>query len=59
MVSMDIQEEKKRASLTAMQSREDGSVLNADDLKLAEMGYKPVPLFEKETDSRNYQEDSP
>jgi len=26
-------------------SKEEGSVLNADDLKLAEMGYKPVLLF--------------
>ena len=25
-------------------SKEEGSVLNADDLKLAEMGYKPVLL---------------
>jgi len=26
-------------------STKEGSVLNADDLKLAEMGYKPVQLF--------------
>lgn len=43
MVSIDAQE-KKRTSLTAMPSKEDGSVLNADDLKLAEMGYKPVSV---------------
>ena len=29
----------------AMASKEEGKVLNADDLKLAEMGYKPVSLF--------------
>jgi len=26
-------------------STKEGSVLNADDLKLAEMGYKPVPCL--------------
>lgn len=39
---MDAQEDRKRNSLSGMVSKEDGSVLNADDLKLAEMGYKPV-----------------
>ena len=40
---MEVYEDKKKNSLTNMRSKEDGSVLNADDLKLAEMGYKPVP----------------
>jgi hypothetical protein len=35
-------ETKKRDSLNM--STKEGSVLNADDLKLAEMGYKPVQL---------------
>jgi hypothetical protein len=35
-------EHERKPSLTAMASKEEGSVLNADDLKLAEMGYKPV-----------------
>jgi hypothetical protein len=38
---MDSNPETKESSLT-MASKEEGSVLNADDLKLAEMGYKPV-----------------
>ena len=56
---MDTKEEIKRNSLTGMVSKEDGSVLNADDLKLAEMGYKPVYTgFGVRTDVRNYREDS-
>lgn len=35
-------EHERKPSFTAMASKEEGSVLNADDLKLAEMGYKPV-----------------
>jgi hypothetical protein len=37
-------ETKTRESLT-LASKEEGNSLNADDLKLAEMGYKPVSLL--------------
>ena len=54
---------ERKPSLTAMASKEEGSVLNADDLKLAEMGYKPVYPHSVETLNlifrRNYQEASP
>ena len=33
----------RRGSMSKVISTKEGSVLNADDLKLAEMGYKPVP----------------
>jgi len=33
---------ERKNSLSAMASKEEGSVINADDMKLAEMGYKPV-----------------
>jgi hypothetical protein len=57
-------EHERKPSLTAMASKEEGSVLNADDLKLAEMGYKPViSSFSMGTRNltmrRNYQEASP
>lgn len=32
----------RRGSMSKVLSTKEGSVLNADDLKLAEMGYKPV-----------------
>jgi hypothetical protein len=38
-------EKKRNSSLNKMDTKEEGSVLNADDLKLAEMGYKPVTLL--------------
>jgi hypothetical protein len=43
---MDAEHESKKRSMT-MASDKEGQVLNADDLKLAEMGYKPVsgPVF--------------
>ena len=41
-------EDAKKFSLMEMPSKEEGSVLTADDLKLAEMGYKPVSLFRRE-----------
>ena len=50
---MDAGHDSKRRSMT-MASDKEGQVLNADDLKLAEMGYKPVddpllPFSEKLT----------
>jgi hypothetical protein len=36
--------EAKQLDLTTMMSKGEGEVLNVDDLKLAEMGYKPVSL---------------
>jgi hypothetical protein len=43
---MDSPVEKRRsASLRKMDTKEEGTILNADDLKLAEMGYKPVPIL--------------
>lgn len=42
---MDSPVEKRRtAFLKKMDTKEEGTVLTADDLKLAEMGYKPVLL---------------
>jgi hypothetical protein len=43
---MDAEHESKKRSMT-MASDKEGQVVNADDLKLAEMGYKPVsgPFF--------------
>jgi hypothetical protein len=38
---MDQGHDSKKRSMT-MASDKEGQVLNADDLKLAEMGYKPV-----------------
>jgi hypothetical protein len=39
--------EAKQLDLTTMMSKVEGEVLNVDDLKLAEMGYKPVSLWGK------------
>ena len=52
--------QERKTSLSAMASKEEGSVINADDLKLAEMGYKPVsPAWERLLMSRNSRGGSP